>query len=97
MIFFGDALKPLHDVCRAMKAALDKDTLPTKAALAEWLEKSSETAEAMNKRMYIYTTAQAKGWAFAKKLEFYEAGILLCLSLSRSFYGIHSDFFARRE
>ncbi len=76
MIFFGDALKPLHDVARAMKEALDADKLPTKAILNEWLEKTSETAEAMNKRMYIYTTAQAKGWAFAKKLEFYEAGML---------------------
>jgi hypothetical protein len=74
MIFFGDALKPLHDVCREMKASLDKDKLPTKAELNEWLEKNSEAAKAMNKRMYIYTTAMAKGWAFAKKLEFYEAG-----------------------
>jgi hypothetical protein len=79
MMFFGDALKPLHDICRAMKASLDKDKLPSKADLTEWLEKGSETAEAMNKRMYIYTTAQAKGWAFAKKLEFYEAGMLYLL------------------
>lgn len=77
-MFFGDVLQPVHDVCRAMNEAVEKDTLPTKAILKEWLEKSKDAADHLNKRMYIIMTAQAKGWPFAKKLEFYEAGNRSC-------------------
>jgi hypothetical protein len=75
MMFFSDALQPLHEVCKALKSSLESDKLPTKANVQEWLDRNKETAEAIHKRLFIIMTAQVKGWPFAKKLEFYENGM----------------------
>ncbi len=72
-----EIVKPVHDVCRSLKTALAKEALPQKADLQQWMERAEEAATAINKRVFILMTAQERGWEFARKLDFYESGILL--------------------
>lgn len=37
-------------------------------------KKLKKSADALNKRLFIVMAAQTEGWAFAKKLDFYETG-----------------------
>ncbi len=77
-------MRPLHDVCRAIKASYDSGAVPQKADVKEWLDLTSEAAEAVNKRTFIIMTAQTRGWAFARKLDFYQSGKIVFETLATS-------------
>jgi len=37
--------------------------------------KLKRSAEALNKRLFVVMTAQTEGWAFARRVNFYESGV----------------------
>ena len=81
MVFLSEILKPVQDVCKAMKTAVDSDKLPQKETIKEWLTRAEEAAAAIHRRTFIMMTAQERGWVFARKLDFYESGFIICVSL----------------
>ena len=69
--------KPLHDVCRGVNDFCGKEEKPNQQKLEEWRDKLKLATSALHKRMFVIMTAQTKGWAFARKLDFYQSGIHL--------------------
>jgi len=39
--------------------------------------KLKRSTEALNKRLFVVMTAQTEGWAFARRVDFYESGTFI--------------------
>jgi len=75
LLLFNRCLPGLHEVVRE----LDKKVLVESRGLCNAeakpvLEKIKQATEALNQRLFIILTAQSKGWAWARELEFLETG-----------------------
>jgi len=79
MVFIKKVVKPLHDVCKSVNTACGQESTPTQAQLEGWREKLKLATAALHKRMFVIMTAQTKGWAFARKLDFYQSGTHSCV------------------
>jgi hypothetical protein len=87
MIFLDSVTKPLQDTCRSIDSACGQEIAPNQQQLEEWRDKLKEAASALHKRMFVIMTAQTKGWAFARKLDFYQSGTTVNVELPiKKFY-----------
>jgi len=72
----------MHEVCRSMCAEFAKEK--PKAWSLDEMKKCYQlllqTTEEMNSRLFVILSAQQHGWAFARKLQFLEAGTCFALS-----------------
>jgi len=69
LLLFNRCLPGLHEVVR------DPESRGLSNAEAKpVLEKIKQATQALNQRLFIIMTAQAKGWAWARELEFLETG-----------------------
>jgi len=69
-------LPGFHDVIRSLDAKFesDEDHRPTTDETKAYLKKMKASVKALHERLFVVLTAQAKGWAFARQLDFYQTG-----------------------
>jgi hypothetical protein len=75
MVFLKKVIRPLHEVCKDVNAASGQEKAPNQQQLEAWRDKLKQATSALHQRMFVIMTAQSKGWAFARKLDFYKSGI----------------------
>ncbi len=76
MVFFENTIPGVQEsFLIARKAVEEKAGLP-----AEEVQKIYDTLKSVSRaqhdRLFVVMTAHSKGWQFAKKLDFYQSGIL---------------------
>jgi len=78
LVMLHKTLPYLHEVVRELEVQVnDEERAPTLAEATCILSKIKDSTAVLNQRLFIIMTAQAKGWAWAKELEFLETGTLM--------------------
>lgn len=69
-------LPGFHDVIRTLDSKFEKDEnyRPTSEETKAHLKKLKASVASLHQRLFVVMTAQAKGWAFAKQLDFFQTG-----------------------
>ena len=76
MVFFNKTIPGIQEsFLIARPAVLAKEDIPA-AKAKEIYEALKMVARAEHERLFVVMTAQAKGWPFAKELDFYLSGVL---------------------
>ncbi len=74
MVFFENTIPDVQDAFMiAREAVLEKEGLGAEE-VKNIYNLLKYVARAQHERLFVVMTAHAKGWQFAKKLDFYQAG-----------------------
>lgn len=80
MTFLYKSLPGSQDILLTLRSALKKDEPLTKEEMRRLYEVSKKVTKADGDRLFVVMTAQAKGWNFAKELDFYQSGIRILVA-----------------
>jgi len=80
MVFLQKAVTPVLDLLKDIRKATKANEPVTKEQLQTWYQLTKNASRALDDRIFIVMTAQAKGWSFAKDVNFYREGTILKLS-----------------
>jgi len=75
MVFLNKAIPPTHELLKAVRKTAKANEPVTKEQLQTWYGQLKLISKALDDRLFIVMSAQSKGWAFAKDLDFYREGI----------------------
>ncbi len=74
MTFFSKTVPNTQEMFLTIRQCIKGKETPTDEQLKRIYELLKENSIAEGERIFVVMTAQSKGWAFAKDLDFYQAG-----------------------
>lgn len=74
MIFFNKIVSGSQELTAGLRDCVYKKEPPTLEQADKWYRTMKLVTRAIHERLFVVMTAQAKGWQFAKDLDFFQSG-----------------------
>ncbi len=74
MVYLNKVIPATHELTKSLRVFAKGDDPPTKEQIQQWYTLSKAIAKFEHERLFVIMTAQAKGWNFAKDLDFFQEG-----------------------